>query len=118
LFICVDPKHYVALNYTCRYCPDCDLLIGKQTEIEAYLTQLFEELDPSAIGNDYLILGTVERQAWRENMKKPKPPQEMVRYVHDFREHSVLQESMGGWYPEGVEPPLRQPPPPKAWVKK
>jgi hypothetical protein len=44
----------IALNYTCRYCPDCDVLFAKQSEVEALLTKLFGELDPSAIGNRYL----------------------------------------------------------------
>jgi hypothetical protein len=117
LLIHVDPQQLIALNYTCRYCPDCDLLIGKQSEIEAFLTEMFKELDPSAIGNDYLILGTVERKAWRENMKNPKPFYEMLSYIHDFTGYSDLQEQMGGWFREGEEPPLRQPPPSKDWVK-
>ena len=34
LFIHVDPMNPWALNYTCRYCPDCDLLIAHQDQIE------------------------------------------------------------------------------------
>jgi hypothetical protein len=117
LLIHVEPHHLTALNYTCRYCPDYDLLIGKQSEIEAHLTRMFKERDTSAIGNEYLVFATVDRQAWRENMENPKPIQEMLASVHDFKGYSDLQQSMGGWYPEGVEPPLRQPPPPKDWVR-
>jgi hypothetical protein len=57
----VDPMHLIALNYTCRYCPDCDLLITHQGEIEELLAALFVEDDPSVIGNDYLMIGTVGR---------------------------------------------------------
>jgi hypothetical protein len=30
LFIHVDPTHPVVIGYTCRYCPDCDLLVAHQ----------------------------------------------------------------------------------------
>jgi hypothetical protein len=117
LFIHVDPLNPVALNYTCRYCSRCDLLIAHQHEIEKYLTDLFTQLDPSVIGNDYLILGTMERKAWRENMKHPKPAAEMRANIHDFKSRQTIQSSMGGWFPKGVEPPFRQPPPSTDWVK-
>ncbi len=78
LFIHVEPLRPVVLGKTCRYCPDCDLLIVHQDELEAQLEALFAERDPSLIGNDYLVLGTVERQAWREGMKQPKGIKEML----------------------------------------
>ncbi|HET92318.1 MAG TPA: hypothetical protein ENN99_16495, partial [Chloroflexi bacterium] len=33
LFIHVDPLIPIILGYTCRYCPDCDLLVAHQDEI-------------------------------------------------------------------------------------
>ena len=59
----------VILGYTCRYCPDCDLLVAHQDEIEHLLAGIFAERDPSVVGNDYLVMGTVERALWRETMK-------------------------------------------------
>ena len=44
LFIHVEPMHPLALGYTCRYCPDRDLLIAHQDEIEGLLASLFDEL--------------------------------------------------------------------------
>jgi hypothetical protein len=118
LLIHVDPLHLIALNCTCRYCPDCDLLIVHQDQIEDLLAALFAQRDPAVIGNDYLILGTVERQAWRESMKRPFLPAEIVPHTHDFKSHSTIQMSMAGWFPKDMDPPLRQPPPPAAWVKR
>ena len=118
LFIHVDPMNPVALNYTCRYCPNCDLLIAHQHEIEELLAALFTQRDPSVIGNDYLMIGTVERQAWREGMEQPKPLAEMMAHTHDFKSHTTIQMTMAGWFPEGQEPPLRQPPQPTVWIKR
>ncbi len=106
LFIHVDPMRPVVLNYTCRYCPDCDLLIAHQDEIEGLLAALFAEHDPSVIGNDYLVLGTVERQAWREGMKQPKGIPEMLEYLHDFKEVHTIRPA--GWYPADDEPATPQ----------
>ncbi len=114
LWIHVDPMNPVALNYTCRYCPDCDLLIAHQDDLETLLAQLFSHYDPSIIGNDYLVLGTVERQAWRESLKQPKSTPEMLEHLHDFEEVLTVKVQPGGWYPKDMDPsqlPVQEPAP-------
>jgi hypothetical protein len=114
LFIHVDPMNPVALNYTCRYCPNCNLLIAHQDEIEELLAGLFAELDPSVIGNDYLVMGTMERQAWRESMKRPMGIPEMLEHIHDFKEVRTIRVQPGGWYPADMDPsklPIQEPAP-------
>jgi len=114
LFIHVDPMNPVVLNYTCRYCPDCDLLIAHQDQIEELLAGIFAELDPSAIGNDYLVMGTVERQAWREGVKQPKGIPEMLEHLHVFKEVRTVRVQPGGWYPADMDPselPIQEPAP-------
>jgi hypothetical protein len=98
LFIHVDPLNPIVLGKTCRYCPDCDLLIAHQDELEAQLTALFEKRDPSLVGNDYLVLGTVERQAWRQGMKQPKGIGEMREHLHEFKEVRTVEYRPAGWY--------------------
>jgi hypothetical protein len=100
LLIHVDPMHFIALGYTCRYCPDCDLLVAHQDEIEHLLASLFAERDPSVIGNDYLVLGTVERAAWRAGLKESSGTPGMLEQLHDFREVWELDYRTGGWYRE------------------
>ena len=107
LFIHVEPLNPIVLGKTCRYCPDCDLLIVHQDELEAQLEALFAERDPSLIGNDYLVLGTVERQAWRESLKQPKGIQGMLEHLHDFKEVRTVEYQPAGWYPAD-EPAARE----------
>jgi hypothetical protein len=57
----------VVLNYTCRYCPTDDLLIAHQNAIEDLLARLFTHQAPNVIGNDYLVLGTIDRKSTRLN---------------------------------------------------
>jgi hypothetical protein len=114
LFIYVDPDRPVALNYTCRYCPRCDLLIAHQDQIETLLARIFAQHDPSIIGNDYLVVGTLERSAWRESTHEPKSIPEMLEHLHDFKAVQSVRVQPGGWYPAEIDPselPVREPPP-------
>ena len=117
LLIHVDPKHLIALNYTNRYCQGCDMLIGHKNEIEHLLTDMFTQYDPAVIGNDYLLIGTVEKKPWREGLKQPKSAGEMLPHVHDFKNFQELRMTMTGWFPKDQEPPVMTPPLSTEWVK-
>ena len=118
LLIHVDPKQLVALNYTCRFCPDCDLLIAHKFEIEKLMRNVFSQAEPSLIGNAYLVLGTLEKSAWRKGLGGGASPAETFPYVHDFKAHyAELRVTGGGWYPRDKAPPLLEPPDSKEWVK-
>ena len=118
LLIHIDPRHLIALNYTCRYCPRCDLLLAHKHELEHILHDLFSQLDPQAIGNEYLVIGTVEKKAWRKGLKHPQPPAEILPHTHDFRSvYPDLRVTQGGWFPRDVTPPVAQPPESQEWVK-
>jgi hypothetical protein len=118
LLIHVRPMHLIALNYTCRYCHACDLLIADKHAIEHLLTEMFSQYDPEAVGNEYLIIGTVEKTAWREGLQQPKAVAEMLPHASDFAEYyRELRVTRPGWYPAGQEPPVMEPPPSQEWVK-
>ncbi len=117
LLIHVMPKHLIALNYTCRYCEPCDLLIAHKDEIEHLLTELFRQYDPEVAGNDYLIIGTVKKATWREGLQRPKALAEMLPDVSDFADYEELRVTRPGWYKADQEPPVTEPPPSRKWVK-
>ena len=118
LLIHVDPLHLIALNYTCRYCPDCDLLVAHKHEIEHLLTEMFRQRSPDVIGNDYLILGTVEKSAWREGVVRSHTIDELRSHTSDFVvNHEELRLRQRGWYRDGEVPPIVEPPTPREWVK-
>lgn len=118
LLIHVDPMYPIALNYTCRYCKDCDLLIAHKHEIEHLLTEMFKRYDPDVIGNDYLIFGTIKKKTWREGLTEPKAIEDMLQHTSDFAiYYQELRMRQTGWYREGQEPPVRQPQPSQEWIK-
>lgn len=99
LFIHVDPDHLLSMGKTCRFCPKCEWLIAHKDEVESELAILFNRLDPKAIGNDYLIIGTVERKVWREGLRHPKIINEILPHVADFKEVRRVEVRPAGWYP-------------------
>lgn len=118
LLIHVEPGHLIALNYTCRYCRNCDLLIADKQVLEHLLTGMFSQYDPEVVGNDYLIMGTVEKTAWREGLQQPKNIAEMLPHASDFAEYyQDLRMTQPGWYRADQEPPMMEPPPSREWVK-
>jgi 5-methylcytosine-specific restriction endonuclease McrA len=126
ILIHVNPHHLIALNYTCRYCRDCDLLVAHKHEIEYYLTALFIQQAPDAIrqrrgyanGNDYLAVGTVEKSVWKEGLKQNQVINEFLPHTSDFATYyQELQLTRAGYYKVGQKPPVAVPPPSQDWVK-
>jgi YgiT-type zinc finger domain-containing protein len=118
LVIHVDPKHLIVLNYTCRYCPDCDLLIAHKHEIERCLAALFSQHDPDAIGNEYMVMGSIDKSVWRDGLKQQKNMNELLPQTSDFvKYHHELRFTKAGYYPAHLEPPVAEPPLSQEWIK-
>jgi hypothetical protein len=96
LVIHIDPTYLLSLNKTCRYCPHCDLLIAHQDDVEHFLASFFTEQKPEVVGNDYLVVGTLEKAAWKRGTQQPLTMQEMLGALHDFKE-VVTFKVTGGW---------------------
>ncbi|MHC1623201.1 MAG: hypothetical protein ACXQTR_01255 [Candidatus Methanospirareceae archaeon] len=62
LLIHIDPKFLLSLNKICRYCPNCDLIIVKQAELEGLLAAICEQYAPDIVGNEYFVFGTMDRK--------------------------------------------------------
>jgi len=107
LAIHVDPHYPIIMNYTCRYCAKCDLLIAHQDEIENYLYQMFTKRAPDAVGHDYLVMGTTERAYWKNGVNHPHGPTDLLDNLHGFKQYLKF-EMVGGWLPDETAP---KPPP-------
>lgn len=86
LVIHIEGPLVMSLNITNRYCPSCDLLITHQDILEDLLTAIFLERAPEMIGNEYLVLGTVDRAVWRRGVEGVLTGQEIIENLHDFKE--------------------------------
>jgi hypothetical protein len=100
LVIHIDDGGMMVLNKTCRYCAACDLLIAHKDEIEAPMAIHFQQAAPEVVGNNYLIVGTVDRADWRRGMESDMTPQDMIEVLHDFKD-VVKFKAVAGWRPHG-----------------
>jgi len=88
----VDPRVLMLFNMSGRYCPQCDLFILHQSVVEDLLVRALRDRNPEVIGNEYLIVGTVERAFWRKYQGTATPDM-VFDNMHDF-EKVVIYEPM------------------------
>ena len=89
LVVHVEPRLLVVLNKTCKLCERCDLLIAKQADLESLLAYTVERIDPRLVGNDYLVMGTIEKADNRQVKAGDKSATWVIDRLKAFRE--VLQ---------------------------
>ncbi|HJT58937.1 MAG TPA: hypothetical protein VJ761_20680 [Ktedonobacteraceae bacterium] len=107
LVIHLAPMQMLSLNKTCRYCPHCDLLIAHQDDLEHYLASIFAEKQPEVVGNDYLVVGTIDRPIWKRGTQQPLTLQNMLDELHDFKE-VVTFKLTGGWVRDERKAPAKK----------
>ena len=97
LVVHVDPMQLVVLNKHCRYCRLCDLVMAHKDEVEAMLAAIFAQRAPDVIGNDYLVIGTLDRADWSKTRKNAMTVPEIIERLHDFTDVLKLEYDPGGW---------------------
>ena len=105
LVVTVLPDQMATINKHCRYCPQCDILIAHQDELERMLVLSFEKRAPELIGNKYLVLGTLEPAVWRKRDKEDVLIANLPDSVHDFIERLELEYIPAHWGPADEEYP-------------
>lgn len=96
----IDPEILLALNMSGPYCPNCDLIILHQDKVETLMVMTFENVAPDIIGNDYLIMGTIERSQWRKSSKIGGTDKEFFENLHAFKEMVTFEPMHYGWLPD------------------
>jgi hypothetical protein len=100
LFIHVDGWGPMALGKTCRYCSACELIMAHQDELEAELAHSFGRIAPEIIGNEYVVLGTIDKKVWRAGLEgRDRDFAEILEHVADFEKEYDLVYEPGRWYP-------------------
>jgi len=86
LVVKVQPAYVMIADKICRYCYPCSLLIAHQDQLEELLaTHLTMTHNEQLIGNDYEVLGTLDRAEWDKVKQEPLSFTQMVEHLHDFR---------------------------------
>src|SRR3990167_5784321 len=96
LFIHVEGWGPLSLRKTSRYCPQCELIIVHQKDLEEKLCVFFDQHAPKLVGNDYFVLGTLSIKAWKEGSGGMKLSlAQILEHVSDFKEHLELKVDRG-----------------------
>jgi hypothetical protein len=96
----IEPGHLANLNMSGRYCPDCDLMILHQDIVESMLAWAFASHNPDVIGNEYLIMGTLNRKAWKAIQEQPHNHQLVFDNLHVFKNVVTFEPVHYGWRPD------------------
>lgn len=104
LLIHVDQFGLFALGKTCRYCSKCEFIIAHQDELESVLAAAFAEQAPQFIGNDYFIIGTVERKVWKKGLDAKIDLQDILDHTADFKKYFTLSYEPAQWVPAKKKP--------------
>ncbi len=94
LLVLMKPAKALSINKTCRYCPNCDLLITHQDELEKLLDQVRSQYFPDFVWEDYLVVGTLERKLWKEGTSSLE---KLFGALHDFKQHMQFEPARYGW---------------------
>lgn len=96
LVIHIEPRHVLILNKKCRYCPRCELTIARKSDVEDMMVASFEHRNPAIIGNDYLVMGTLEKSDWRAR-DKIDGGVEAIERMHVFKDHLDFEPLSPKW---------------------
>lgn len=94
LLIFIQLKQPVSLNKTCRYCPKCDLLIAHKDELDQLLEAMCLQYWPNLVGQDYVVVGTIERKTWKEGKATMA---NIFESLHDFKRHLEFEPTRYMW---------------------
>jgi hypothetical protein len=97
LFIHIDEWGPMVLGKTCRYCSRCEMVMAQRAELEAELAHGLNQIAPQVIRNDYLVLGTMQKNIWRAGLDgQAKPLAGMLKHVADFKHQYELDYKPSG----------------------
>lgn len=98
LVIQLGPSLVMPAMATCRYCPNCDLLIAHQDELVAAVRQMLPPDEQEAVSDALEVIGTVDRGRLRGGEIEGATPQEAIEAFLPIRDvvHFDLVEDEAG----------------------
>ena len=67
----------------------------------------FQERRPEIIGNEYFVVGTMDRTDWKTSMEGDLDTGETADRIHVFKDVWNFDIIPGGWYRDGEHPTER-----------
>jgi hypothetical protein len=96
LVISIEPNAVLVLNKTCKFCPKCEFVIGRQSEIESLMAETFAHQAPQIVGNPYVVIGILDKADWRAQQSGRISDQDVLERTWVFKDMPDIEIS-GGW---------------------
>lgn len=93
-------RQLFSLNKTCKFCPYCELIIGKKSEIESLLQQILTQLGKGFNPEHYFVFGTMDRKDWKKGQKEHLHPGKVLNLAYRFKDIWDFKIRPAGWYRE------------------
>jgi hypothetical protein len=103
LVISINPGALFLLNKSCKFCEKCQLIITRKREVEGLMAFKFSSVNPEIIGNDYLVIGTLERKDWQGGSRGLISSKEILERVIFFKDHLEFEVIPARWELEKSE---------------
>jgi hypothetical protein len=89
----------LAIGKTGRYCTPCELIVLHQDELESELAHHLNRLAPTAVGEEYFVVGTMDKKIWQKGLTEGGTDMSSsLDHTAVFK--TVLKlEVKGGWGP-------------------
>ncbi len=97
LLITVKGAPLLSLRVTCKYCSKCEFIIAHKHELEQELCIFFEKIAPDKIGNDYLVIGTMDKKIWKDGLNKNESPVNILDHVANFKKYIDIKIEPARW---------------------
>jgi len=79
----------VLLNKTCRLCVVCETLIVHRAELERVI--IASGFSAAAHGQDYVVLGTIDRRTWRRGVAGDAQVADIREHMADFKKYLKVE---------------------------
>ncbi|MEO8973273.1 MAG: tetratricopeptide repeat protein [Ktedonobacteraceae bacterium] len=86
LTVLIEPMYPLLVDKVCRYCYHCDMIILHQDQLEEQLAGHFSTVSPDIIGNDYVVVGTIDPAEWKRRDQDRPSDLQIAEHLHDFKE--------------------------------
>jgi hypothetical protein len=85
----------VLLNKTCRLCLLCETLIVHRAELERVI--IASGFSAAAHGQDYVVLGTIDRRTWRRGVAGDAQFEDIRQHMADFKKYLKVDVVPAHW---------------------
>ena len=85
----------VLLGKTCRLCLRCDTLVAHKAELDSLLRTVVNAPEP-----EYVVLGTINRQAYRRGLSDRASLDDVKAHMADFKSYRKVDATPAGRYPK------------------